>query len=680
MKIIGNKFRAFYPQTSLNFNFTVSNYTTNDFEIGVSGTDYIHFKFKSGIIRDHYDNIIGTFNKEPISIDAYIKAPFVAGAYTTNVPIYKSYLNGNPVVRNSVLANASSIFDSIVAKILSSASDSLDLDFTLKGQDLPVIEFTKFYSDTVSLRGTITNKGNKYVEIFSITSESIDGTWTVDQKLSPGIPYIFTNTIANSLPINTKVILNLKTNFGNVSYELYLGDSQREELSTIPVTVIPDSNLNFIPSMDLVEGSLSNAGTSQVTYRIDYLLLNASDKIDLLFEYNDGVPNPSIAQTITAVKDIYFSGILPCTLGKGNGTLYNDDFSTIIENYKIDSFPDNTQDVLFSSTRELEQSFSNLNATGEVVYVVTNDTQNLINISLNDVNLNSNFYMDLGGKTGIPPILESKERTYTKIDTYKNLSVKSDFVEFSITGTVTDQAAGGAYYFDNVEIPIKSGVLQNTILYPSITMGNTAPTTTTIYPYRGVGYATLIDQYIILRGETKNSKTPFLFIDSTEKNSILFKNLNNIDYNGQYTLSATDLIKCKVFNNESFYRKEGDNFNSNNSRLNSVSIINNIIFDGIQSYYELSPFENLNNSENKFYRIDDESEFSMSPNIKWDDNNLAFLNYRKGVFYSDSPVLKLGLQFSANEFTYNRTSSLSKNRVDYISHSVVASPIQPLIS
>ena len=680
MKIIGNKFRAFYPQTSLNFNFTVSNYTTNDFEIGVSGTDYIHFKFKSGIIRDHYDNIIGTFNKEPISIDAYIKAPFVAGAYTTNVPIYKSYLNGNPVVRNSVLANASSIFDSIVAKILSSASDSLDLDFTLKGQDLPVIEFTKFYSDTVSLRGTITNKGNKYVEIFSITSESIDGTWTVDQKLSPGIPYIFTNTISNSLPINTKVILNLKTNFGNVSYELYLGDSQREELSTIPVTVIPDSNLNFIPTMDLVEGSLSNAGTSQVTYRIDYLLSNASDKIDLLFEYNDGVPNPSITQTITDVKDIYFSGILPCTLGKGNGTLYNDDFSTIIENYKIALFPDNTQDVLFSSTQELEQSFSNLNATGEVVYQVINDSENLITISLNDVNLNSNFYMDLGGKTGIPPTLESQVKKYTKIDSYKGLSVKSDFEEFSITGTVTDQSAEGAYYFDNVEIPIKSGVLQNTISYPSITMGNNSPTTTTIYPYRGVGYASLTDQYVILRGETKNSKTPFLFIENIYKDNILFKNLNNIDYNGQYTLKSTDLIKGKVFNSESFYRKEGSTFNYNNSKLNSVAIINNIIIDGIESYYKLSPFDSLNNSENTFYRVDRESDFLMSPNINLDDNNLAFLNNRRGLFYSDSPVLKLGLAFDANEFTLNRTISTSKNKVSYINHISELSPVQPPIS
>ena len=195
MKIIGNKFRSFYPQSSLNFNFTVSNYTSNDFEIGVTGTDYINFKFKSGIIRDHYNNIIGTFNKEDINIDAYIKEPFVAGSYSTNVPIYKSYLKGKPIIRNSIIANPTSVFDSIVAKILSGPDDSLDLNFTLKAEKLPVLEFTQFHSDTASLIGTITNRGDEYVEIFSMTSESVNGTWTYDKQLLQGVPSIFKNTI-----------------------------------------------------------------------------------------------------------------------------------------------------------------------------------------------------------------------------------------------------------------------------------------------------------------------------------------------------------------------------------------------------------------------------------------------------------------------------------------------------
>jgi len=679
MKIIGTKFRSFYPQSSLNFNFTVSNYTTNDFEIGVSGTDYIHFKFKSGIIKDHYNNIIGTFNKEPITIDAYIKAPFVAGSYSTNVPIYKSYLNSNPIVRNSAIANPTSVFDSIVAKILSSADDSLDLDFTLKGENFPILEFTQFHSNGTSLIGTITNKGSKYVEIFSITSESIGGTWSIDKQLLPQVPYIFTNTITNSLVTNNTVILNLQTNFGNASYQLYIGEPNRVGLSTTPATVIPNTDLDFRPSLTLITDPLLNAGTSEAIYEIRYLLSNPSDTVDLTFKYNTDITNQSIPQTITRVKDIYFSGVLPSTQGKGFGTLYNNDYSTLIEDYEIESFPNNTQDVLFSSPRQLEQSFSNLNATGEVVYLVTNDTQNLINISLNDISLNSNFYMDLGGKTGIPPNLESQEKTYTKIDTYKNLSVKSDFEEFNITGTVTDQAAGGAYYFDNVEIPIKSGVLQNTISYPSITMGDNAQTTATIYPYRGVGYATLTDQYIILRGETKNAKTPFLFIKYF-KNNILFKNLNNIDYNGKYTLKSTDLIKCKVLNNTSFFRKEGSNFNYNNKTLNPYEIVNDIITDGIQSYSELTPFDNLTNSENTFYRIDDESEFLMSPSINWDDNNLVLVSNRKGVFYSDSTILKLGLAFDQEAFKHNRTIYISKNKVTIANLSASLSPIQPPIS
>jgi hypothetical protein len=679
MKIIGNKFRSFYPQSSLNFNFTVTNYTSNDFEIGVSGTDYINFKFKSGIIRDHYNNIIGTFNKERIDIDAYIKEPFVAGSYSTNVPIYKSYLNSKPVIRNSIIANPTSVFDSIVAKILSGPNDSLDLDFTLKAEKIPVLEFTQFHSDTTSLIGTITNRGDKYVEIFSMTSESVNGTWTYDKQLLQGVPSTFKNIIPNSFPINKKVILNLKTSFGNVSYELYVGDPQRVELSTIPVTVIPNQNYNFIPAITLVSQPLSSAGTSEAIYQIDYLLSNPSDKVDLLFEYNAGVTNQSITRTITETKDIYFSGILPCTEGKGFGTLFNDDYSIVIEDYKVAEYPDNTQDVLFSSTQELQQSFSNLNATGEVVYPVTNASDDLITISLNDVNLSSNYYMDLGGKTGISPILESQEKTYTKIDTYKELSVKSEFVEFNITGIVTDQAAGGAYYFDNVEVPIKSGVLQNTIAYPSITMGSDAETITTIYPYRGVGYATLADKSVILRAETKNSKTPFLLVDRFSSN-ILFKNLSNIDYNGKYTLKSTDLIKAKVFNVDSFYKKEGLKFNYNSLKVTSSNLINNIISDGILAYFQLTPFENLNNLENKIYRVEAESQFLMQPDINWDDNNLAFLNVRKGVFYSDSPNLKLGLTFDANEFTLNRTLSTSKNKVSYTNHFAEVASTQPPIS
>ena len=679
MKIIGNKFRSFYPQSSLNFNFTVTNYTSNDFEIGVSGTDYINFKFKSGIIRDHYNNIIGTFNKERIDIDAYIKEPFVAGSYSTNVPIYKSYLNSKPVIRNSIIANPTSVFDSIVAKILSGPNDSLDLDFTLKAEKIPVLEFTQFHSDTTSLIGTITNRGDKYVEIFSMTSESVNGTWTYDKQLLQGVPSTFKNIIPNSFPINKKIILNLKTSFGNISYELYIGDPQRVELSTIPVIVIPNQNYNFIPAITLVSQPLSSAGTSEAIYQIDYLLSNPSDKVDLLFEYNAGVANQSITRTITETKDIYFSGTLPCTEGKGFGTLFNDDYSVIIEDYKVAEYPDNTQDVLFSSTQELQQLFSNLNATGEVVYPVTNSSDDLITISLNDVNLSSNYYMDLGGKTGISPILESQQKTYTKIDTYKELSVKSEFVEFNITGIVTDQAAGGAYYFDNVEVPIKSGVLQNTIAYPSITMGTDAETKATIYPYRGVGYASLKDQYIILRAETKNSKTPFLFINPLSSN-ILFKNLGNIDYNGQYTLKSTDLIKAKVFNSDSFYKKEGLKFNYNSLKVTSSNLINNIISDGILAYFQLTPFENLNNLENKIYRVEAESQSLMQPNINWDDNNLAFLNFRKGVFYSNSPDLKLGLTFDANEFTLNRTLSTSKNKVSYTNYFAEVASTQPPIS
>ena len=62
MKITGIQYRNFYPQKSLNFDFKVYNYSSNHFEVGITGTHYVRYLFKSGIIKDPNDNIIGTFN------------------------------------------------------------------------------------------------------------------------------------------------------------------------------------------------------------------------------------------------------------------------------------------------------------------------------------------------------------------------------------------------------------------------------------------------------------------------------------------------------------------------------------------------------------------------------------------------------------------------------------------
>jgi hypothetical protein len=664
MKITGTKFRSFYPQSSLNFNFTVSNYTSNDFEIGVSGTDYIYFKFRSGIIKDHYNNIIGTFNKEPVNIDAYIKEPFIAGSYVTNNPIYKSYLNSTPLTRNEIIVNPTSVFDSIVAKILDGpSSNSLDLEFYVNGERKPVLEFTNFSSNT-TVSGTITNKGEDWVEIFSMSSTSITGSWIYDTLIYPGDSFNFFNNDVSLSNSSSKVFLDLETNFGTQSYLLYTSEVQDSTPSTDPpeeetdTEVLPMSSLIYTYS-----GEITNYDITTGIYKIDYVLNEPEAKIDLLFETNLENNGQEVEVTETKILDIYYSGILPSVAGKANGILRNEDFSITIPDYSVEGFSDK-QDIVFSANSTLEQSFANLIPTGLVVYNVENSDTDILTKSINDIELSSNFYMDLGGKTGLPLTLESQSKTYERLNYYKGLSVVSNFTEFSITGEVTSTAQNGQYFFESVDIPIKSGVLRNSINYPSITMGPESENSKTVYPYRGVGYANLNDQSLVLQGEIVNSKRPYLFL-IPGSDAILFKNLNNIDYNGQYKLKTTDQIKCRVFSEALQYSKEGTNFNFSTSNNNGIQFINNIIHDGIKAYAQLTPFQNLDNSKNEIYRISEENvKNQMSLELNWDDNNLVALRKSNDsnllLFYSSTPNLKFGLVLS-NSYFNKKEGSLNSN-------------------
>ena len=423
MKITGTKFRSFYPQSSLNFNFTVSNYTSNDFEIGVSGTDYIYFKFRSGIIKDHYNNIIGTFNKEPVNIDAYIKEPFIAGSYITNDPIYKSYLNSNPLTRNEIIVNPTSVFDSIVAKILDGpSSNSLDLEFYVNGEKKPVLEFTNFSSNT-TVSGTVTNKGQDWVEIFSMSSTSITGSWIYDTLIYPGDSFNFFNNDVSLSNSSSKVFLDLETNFGTQSYLLYTSEIQDSTPSTDPPEEDTDSEiLQMSSSIYTYSGEITNYEITTGIYKIDYVLNGPQAKIDLLLETNLENNGQEVEITETKILDIYYSGILPSVAGKANGILRNEDFSIKIPDYSIEGFSDK-QDIVFSANSTLEQSFTNLIPTGLVVYNVENSDTDILTKSINDVELSPNFYMDLGGKTGLPLTLESQSKTYERLNYYKGVSV-----------------------------------------------------------------------------------------------------------------------------------------------------------------------------------------------------------------------------------------------------------------
>jgi hypothetical protein len=666
MKITGIQYRNFYPQKSLNFDFKVYNYSSDHFEVGITGTHYVRYLFKSGIIKDPNDNIIGTFNKEPISINSYIKEPFSEGSYVQGYTTYKDYLNSVPITREGVLATPTSIFSALVVKILDSpVSNSVDLDAFIYGSSIPKLEFSNFYSNE-AVSGKITNKGQYIVDIFSINSSSITGKFTHVKEIQPGNYINFFNYDTSGYSQGFPVYLDLETNFGNQSYSLQIQnaqtvneDAQEDDTDDIVFERITWSNISAY------SGDIIQTGISKAIFELEYLLQVEGSKIDLDFQYTEGKTGDL---TITGSSTDFFgseninvsySGTLFTQNGISNGLLYNTDFEKTKDDYTIKG---NIQDVKFYSLEgQLSREFTNLKATGEVVYIVQPNDGLPINTKINDLNLNPDYFIDLGGKTGLPNTFENYELNYERLNTYKAIAIPNNFTPFPITGIVDKEEMEGKFVFEKHKFIFPSSVLLHTKNLPtSITntqIGN-------IYPYRGVSYATLNDQYILFSSEAKGETRPFIFLTS-DSDTLFFKNLSNIDYNGQYRLSSQDLVKTRVLNSNTYYFKNNGGF-SDSLEYKGKEFINSIIKDGIITYQNLTPFDNVEDVYNDFYKREDNQDIKkLDYGINWNENNLLVLKKEDNTscFYSDSDSINFGITFDDKEFLSDRSTSKSANLI-----------------
>ena len=550
MKITGTQYRNFYPQKSLNFDFKVSNYSSNNFEVGITGTHYVRYLFKSGIIKDPNDNIIGTFNKEPISINSYIKEPFSEGTnYVQGYTTYKDYLNSVPITREGILVAPTSIFSALVVRILDSpVSNSVDLDAFIYASSVPELKFSNFYS-TTGVSGKITNMGAYVVDLFSITSNSITGSWTHEKEIQPGNYINFYNYDTSGYSEGFTVYLNLETNFGNQSYPIQIQNVQSVDQDA----QVDDSDpIVFDPvvwsSIQPYEGDIVQTGVSKAFYRIDYLLGQEGSKIDLDFQYTDGKTGDLIltgsSTDFFGVEsiDISYSGVLFSQGGIASGLLYNTDFEKIKPDFSLKG---NQQDITFYSlSGTLSEYFEGLKSTGEVVYTVQANDGLPINKIINDQELFPDYFIDVGGKTDLLDTAIDNSLNYERLSTYKGVNIPNNFTAFNITGIVDSEDMEGKFVFDKHKFLAPSSVFIHSKNLPT----DIIDTNVDIYPYRGVGYASLYDQSVILSGEPEGSKIPFLFLDS-DSSVLLFRNLSNIDYNGQYKILAkTDLVKGKVLN------------------------------------------------------------------------------------------------------------------------------------
>lgn len=677
MIITGSQFRAFYPQESLSFDFSISDYSSNDFEIGLTGNAYIYFKFKSGIIKDNFSNIIGTYNKDIVKINGNIKNGK-----------YNYYLNSVPVARDLSIPNATSIFSALVAKILDGpTTNSLNLQASVKGEDIPNLEFVNFYSlDATS--GTIVNNNEYPIDIFSLSSSSISGDWIYEKQLNPWSSSYFYNYTVTGLEDGYPVSLNIETNFGNNIYNLKVLNQN----STGPATEEEDfevewGDVNYF-NIGPFLGDSEFTGDYKVVYELLYNLAREDldngrilNSLNLSFSYTDGKTGNLLLDDVKSNANVYFSGVLPATLGIAAGELYSRDYSVLWEDYSI---PYNLpKDVTFYQKDPiLTQSFSNLYATGEVSYSISNSDPSLFKVLKDSDLTNQNgYFMDLGGKTGLLPegvtILEN-ELSYNRINSYKTHNFSNSASDLTIT-KIVQEGDQGKYFFGNVSFPAPSSVLQSFFTYPNDVIYDIS--SKEITPYRGVAFASLKDNNIVLSGDREGSFIPYLFLNESS-DVLLFKNLNNIDYKGKYTIYATnlekDLIKGRVILQDSpDYYKTGIYFSLDDGLVyDGKSFINSIFSQGLDQYRNLDPFENLKNPKSTLFKNNTKLK---GPDIDWDENN--FLSLKKPnengllAFKSNNANITFGTILKDQNFAKVTTESYleeSKNLARPISISQLA--------
>jgi hypothetical protein len=667
MIITGKQFRYFYPQKSLNFNFKVSNYSSNNFEIGITGTNYIYFKFKDGIIKDHYENIVGTFNKDSIDIEAYIKDDK-----------YEYYLNSIPVARDLIIANATSIFSSLVVQILDTpVTNSVEISASVNGEKIPELEFSNFYSTEVT-SVTLSNYNEYPVDIFSFSSSTITGEWLYPSILYPNQSSNFLNYDTIDIDVNTPVALNLDTNFGQRSYTLYVQEIGSNIDPTEPRADDREFNSILTASISKYSGSIVPTGTSKAIYKIDYNLSEPEYNLDLSFDYLQGKSGDATINLTKAI-DVTFSGTLSAKEGKSSGILYNSNFSLIEKDYKIGV---STQDITLYPELTLTGYFEDLEPTGIVSIVIEDIVPLTKNLNDNQFTQENSYYMDLGGKTGLygngkPDTIKE----YQRLVYYKDVRIDNNVEYISIDGEVK-KGDEGKYTFSTVTVPITSGILFNSQDYSNTLTADQVDVT--IYPYRGVGFASLQNQFAILSGDKDGSRRPFLIMNEST-DAVFFKNIPNIDYNGQYIIYPTktqeNLVKGRVLSirpresrSDIFYYKTGLYFNINDELVADSFINNSIIKDGINVYRNLSAFENVEDTKSQLYiKYDQEDRKVLGPEIDWNDNNfLALSNQDQNnipVFYSTSENLTLGFIIKDSLFLKdNVIVSKSVNLINTISN------------
>lgn len=629
------QYRSFYPQRDFEFNFDISDYSSQNFEIGLSGSDYIYFNFTSGIIKDHFGNIIGTFNGNPISINSSLQD----GSYNYS-------LNEKEISRD-LNVNPTSIFSSIVAKILD--NKAINLNSYLYGTEFTKLSFYNFHSLN-GLKGKIVNEGNHIVEIFSIVSSTEGGTWNFPKLLQPGVIYEFYNSDLINFSDGSLISFNLDTNFGKQSYLLRVSSENNTNDSTVDENFEIEEIGNSYSNIIQISGELNSEGIWTGVYQLDYAG-GLGNYANLDFEYFNAK-----VKDIVIFKDlentILYKGTLRGENGKGAGTMIGN--NPVIRAFHRED-ESNAKEIDFYPVNK-SKYFENVYLTGEVIYSTTLDK--FKNFSQYNVDLSQYSYLvDLGGTTEeISSPLDNSYTNYYYLVSYKGLQISSNS-SVNITGKIIDETYNGKYFFGELEYQVNNPILiGNDLLYSNLIVNDDKNKKINISPYRGVSFATLPDdQKLFLSGPENGSLgKPYLILDSSY-DTFFYKNLQNIDFGGKYTINTNEQVYGRILDKNYQYKRQGSDFSLTTSIKNAEDVPNSIVNDSISFYSSLKPFDLAENVNETLIEIrEDNEEVTLPSNINWNDNNfIAFKNKEtiSPFYYKGSPLFCYS--FDKNVFLYN---------------------------
>jgi hypothetical protein len=634
MTLNGTGYRSFYPQNDLYFNFTLSDYTSRDFEIGLSGNNYVYFSFKSGLIRDKFNNLIGSFNGEPISFTSYIQTG-----------LWNYYINEVPVARN-LSVDPASVFSSIVSKIHD--GNKIELDAYVKGTNYPTLDFYDFKTTSVGLSGKLKVTNGSYgARIFEAESSNVSGSWSFPSQVFYGEEYNFFNYDVKDLDRGSAVSLNLNTNFGVKSYSLYVQDTGDEGSATNDNAELLNNDDNEFASIWLYSGNSAIGKEWESVYSIDYAI-GPSHSLNVQFNYTVGKTGSTVVSG-NFYRSIVYSGSLSTQNGIASGYLYNRD--TYFEgNYAwTDSngvvYGLQSPVTYYPTGGIVSKYFENLTPTGYAL--LSKDISENFQTIINDNSItSSSFSVDLGGSTGVySSSISPTDRVYFPKFTYNGVDVYPNSTQRTFSGFVGEEDEG-RFTFETLHAYESGVILQTEAQYSSFDFAGNE--TMLLTPYRGIAFASF-EKNMMLYGPAVDGKQCWIFA-SQKLPTLLFKNLDSISFPrevGSCTMPSNTIVSGFILDRESSYYLYGGRM-SFDLAYNPVqgNVFGDLfILRSVQFYNKLGPFDRLDEPLETLYikktnalSIDNTDFIPLNPQIDLNANNFFVLPDKSTkVYKSDIP-------------------------------------------